>query len=224
MERIHKIWEHPLYQEQFQLLQDAESDRIFCRHTLEHFLDVARLTYISSLEAQADYPKVLIYATALLHDIGRYGQIAHGIPHEQAGAELAGRIMADCGFLPEEIQEVQAAILSHRGSRTSAAADTQNCSLTDSAANMKNCSSTDHAAKAQICTLAGDATDTQKPALAGDVVDTHGSGTAAWDFRSTWSLSTQLAAADKHSRCCFACPAASECNWSPEKKNLQILI
>jgi uncharacterized protein len=200
MERIHKIWEHPLYQEHFQALQTAESDRIFCRHTLEHFLDVARLTYINSLEAQAAYPKVLIYAAALLHDIGRYEQIAHGIPHEQAGAELAGRIMEDCEFLPAEIQEVQAAIQSHRGSGTS------------DAANAQNCSSIAPASESQICTLAGDA------------VDTHGSGTAAWDFRSTWSLSTQLAAADKRSRCCFACPAASECNWSPEKKNLQILI
>jgi hypothetical protein len=108
--------------------------------------------------------------------------------------------MEDCEFLPAEIQEVQAAIQSHRGSGTS------------DAANAQNCSSIAPASESQICTLAGDA------------VDTHGSGTAAWDFRSTWSLSTQLAAADKRSRCCFACPAASECNWSPEKKNLQILI
>ena len=50
MERIQKILNHPLYQEQFKLLQDAEKDREFCRHTMEHFVDVARLMYIYTLE------------------------------------------------------------------------------------------------------------------------------------------------------------------------------
>lgn len=114
MERVHKIWTHPLYQEQFQNLQLAEADRRFCRHTLEHFLDVARIAHIHSLERGAALPKELIYAAALLHDIGRYAQIAKGIPHEKAGAELAGKIMADCGFGSEETALVQEAILSHR--------------------------------------------------------------------------------------------------------------
>lgn len=43
MKRIDQILSHPVFREQFSLLQEAEKDRIFCRHTMEHFLDVARL-------------------------------------------------------------------------------------------------------------------------------------------------------------------------------------
>ena len=114
MERIHKIWEHPLYREQFQALQEAEADRIFCRHTLEHFLDVARIACIQNLESDAGLPKVLIYAAALLHDIGRYQQLLLGIPHEKAGAALAEQIMKECGFSREETEIVCLAILRHR--------------------------------------------------------------------------------------------------------------
>lgn len=122
MERIHKIWEHPLYQEQFQALQKAESKRIFCNHTLEHFLAVARIAYIQNLETGAGLPKVMIYAASLLHDIGRYQQIVHGIPHEKAGAALAEHIMSECNFTQEEIHTVCEAILSHRGSTSFPAA------------------------------------------------------------------------------------------------------
>ena len=76
MERIQKILNHPLYQEQFKLLQDAEKDREFCRHTMEHFVDVARLMYIYTLEEKTNVSKELIYAAALLHDIGRYELIS----------------------------------------------------------------------------------------------------------------------------------------------------
>ena len=67
MERIQKILNHPLYQEQFKLLQDAEKDREFCRHTMEHFVDVARLMYIYTLEEKTNVSKELIYAAALLY-------------------------------------------------------------------------------------------------------------------------------------------------------------
>ena len=129
MERIHKIWEHPLYQEQFQALQKAESERIFCNHTLEHFLDVARIAYIQNLETGAGLSKVLIYAAALLHDIGRYRQIAHGIPHEKASTALAERIMSECNFTQEEIHTVCESILNHRGSTLSSDGTTPKAAL-----------------------------------------------------------------------------------------------
>ena len=44
--RISLIWRHPLYQKHCEKIQELEKDRIFCRHTPEHFLDVARLMYI----------------------------------------------------------------------------------------------------------------------------------------------------------------------------------
>ena len=41
MTRVQAIWQHPLYQKHLTALTRLESDRIFCRHTPEHFLDVA---------------------------------------------------------------------------------------------------------------------------------------------------------------------------------------
>lgn len=115
MKRIQDIYSHPLYQEQLTLLTDAEQDRIFCRHTIEHFLDVARLMYLYNLEDQSHLEKEQIYAAALLHDIGRYEQIAIGTPHDEASARMAGQILTDCGFSDTEISEIQNAILHHRG-------------------------------------------------------------------------------------------------------------
>ena len=43
MDRVNQIWNHPLYQNELNKLQLLETDREFCRHTPEHFLDVARL-------------------------------------------------------------------------------------------------------------------------------------------------------------------------------------
>ena len=50
MDRVNQIWKHPLYQTELHKLQLLEADREFCRHTPEHFLDVARLAYIRALE------------------------------------------------------------------------------------------------------------------------------------------------------------------------------
>lgn len=114
MERVHRIQSHPLFQTLWKNLQEAEKTRVFCRHTMEHFLDVARLMYIYALEDGAKLRKDVIYAAALLHDIGRYEQLVSGTPHDIAGARLAGEIMQDCGFTAEEIQSVQGAVSEHR--------------------------------------------------------------------------------------------------------------
>lgn len=119
MKSIQAIFSHPLYQEQFSLLSEAEKDRIFCRHTIEHFLDVARLMYLYNLEEQTGLKKELIYATALLHDIGRYEQISLGTPHDIASARMAEEILHDCNFSDQDIHLIQDAILHHRGNSES---------------------------------------------------------------------------------------------------------
>ena len=96
--RISLIWRHPLYQKHCKKIQELEKDRIFCRHTPEHFLDVARLMYIYSLENKLDLSREIIYATALLHDIGRAQQYLSGISHDIAGTEIAGKILTDLHF------------------------------------------------------------------------------------------------------------------------------
>lgn len=116
MNRINQIFQHPVYQEHFQALQEAEKERIFCNHTMSHFLDVARLMYIRCLEEKAELSRDLIYAAAFLHDIGRFEQIRSGVPHDQASAELSERILPECGFSEAEIAPIVYAILSHRQS------------------------------------------------------------------------------------------------------------
>ena len=114
MNRVNSVWCYPLFQENYQNLQIAEKDRVFCCHGLNHLLDVARLMYIRSLEDNSQLDKELIYTTALLHDIGRFVQIDKGIPHNEAGAELAERILADCGYSKSESVLICEAIGEHR--------------------------------------------------------------------------------------------------------------
>ena len=114
MKRVNLIYEHSVFRNKFQALQEAEKEREFCNHTLEHLLDVARLMYIYALEHDLSIAKELIYATALMHDIGRIDQIEVGTPHEQAGAALCDVILPECGFDTNEIQAIKAAILHHR--------------------------------------------------------------------------------------------------------------
>lgn len=114
MDRVNQIWKHPLYQTELHKLQLLEADREFCRHTPEHFLDVARLAYIRALEENYPVSKELIYCTALLHDIGRARQYEDGTPHDEAGAIIAGQILKELGFPPEEMEAIVSAIRGHR--------------------------------------------------------------------------------------------------------------
>lgn len=249
MEQIRQIWEHPLYRKNFEMLQEQETERIFCNHTLEHFLDVARIMRIFDLEqthqmqseapsgrlkqdgaqgavgvesaasqelepaasdetkssvshpqttphletashpqsvprSQEPLEKTLIYAAALLHDLGRAEENLTGTPHHEAGAKLSAQIMKDCGFSMEEIHMVCEAILNHRGSVVSELDGEPKNGLQR-------------------------ARETERDAAR---------------MRKGRRLAELLYRADKKSRCCFACPAAAECNWSDEKKNLQIEI
>lgn len=114
MKRVDKVMNHPVFRENMEKIEQAELDRFFCRHGLQHILDVARIFYILALEQKLNADKELIYATAVLHDIGRYEQYANKIPHNEAGAEIAGQILADCGFTDEECKRAVDAIRGHR--------------------------------------------------------------------------------------------------------------
>lgn len=150
MQRCNQIYNHPLYQAQLEKIKQNEINRRFCLHNLEHSLDTARIGYIMILEKHLPIKKELFYAAALLHDIGRYS----GKPHNESGAQLAEKIMPDCGFDESEIKTVSEAIYGHRCEK--------------------------------------DGTD----------------------------FSSVLYAADKKSRLCFKCPAADECYWEQEKRNI----
>lgn len=114
MTRVHQLQVHPVFVDTLQLLNEAEETRIYCKHGLDHLLDVARLMYIYNLEEGTGIRKDVIYATALLHDLGRYEQITIGTPHEQASFHLAEEILPDCGYSTCEMRQIQQAILHHR--------------------------------------------------------------------------------------------------------------
>ena len=118
MKRIDQILSHPVFREQFALLQEAEKDRIFCRHTMEHFLDVARIAMLLNLEEnKKPIRKDWIYGAALLHDIGRFVQYADGTDHAAASAALAPQILKDCGYSGKETEVIVEAIANHRNKK-----------------------------------------------------------------------------------------------------------
>ena len=140
MERVNKILNHDLFKEYVQKNRMAEENRRFCHHDMGHLLDVARLAMIFALEsdffsgdseedslqgreqgvcgaydkAGAEAEKELIYAAALLHDIGRWRQYEDGTPHEKVSARLVPKILADCGFTEAETAQIVTAVSEHR--------------------------------------------------------------------------------------------------------------
>jgi len=163
MKKVNAILAHPLYRECYARLEELEKDRIFCRHQMTHLLDVARIAYISNMEQGLGIEKEVIYAAALLHDIGKYVQYEDGTPHEQSGEKIASEILGSLSekdaFSDEENRMILTAIRGHRRLREGAEV-----------------------------------------------------------------LEKLLYTSDKASRMCFACPAEGECDWSTEKKNMELKI
>lgn len=159
MFRIDKIIANSLFLETMKRLSGLESERRFCKHDWSHAMDVARIAYIISLERKLGLTKELIYASALLHDLGRVRQYEEGISHEQAGILLAEQILLESGFEQEEIQIITSAISGHSNNQ--------------------------------------------------NVIEN--------------SLADILYQADKKSRLCFSCPAAGQCNWPDNRKNITIV-
>ena len=114
MKRVIKILKHPVYTACLKQIKELEKDRIFCGHDLAHFLDVARVAALLNAEEGLDVSKELIYAAALLHDIGRHEQYLNGTAHNEASAAIATGILEDCGFTEEEKTAVLGAITEHR--------------------------------------------------------------------------------------------------------------
>lgn len=115
-DRIDKIIKHEQFLDNLRKNMAAEADRRFCRHDMAHFLDVARIGMIIILRENLGISEDLIYAAALLHDIGKHRQYAEGIPHEQASAGIAPEILRECGFSERETGVITDAILAHRDS------------------------------------------------------------------------------------------------------------
>lgn len=91
-------------------IEQNEKDRIFCRHNISHSLDVARIAALMAADEGIHIDRELIYAAALLHDIGRAKTADN---HREKSWELAEDILISCGFSDEERTEIKYAIIYH---------------------------------------------------------------------------------------------------------------
>jgi len=114
MERVNKIVNNSIYKRSYKLIEDYEESRIFCKHDMAHFLDVARLAWIFNLEESLGISREIIYATAILHDIGKPEQYLSNIPHETAGIKTASILLKNSGFNESESEIILSAIKTHR--------------------------------------------------------------------------------------------------------------
>lgn len=112
--KINLIIENHIFQKELLDIEALEKHREFCKHDLQHFLDVARIMYIMKLENKFKSPKHIIYATALLHDIGRAEQYENGTPHDIASVQIAKNILLQCNYETKEIEDILEAIGEHR--------------------------------------------------------------------------------------------------------------
>lgn len=118
MTRVRAVWEHPAFQRELARLEELEHDRPFCRHGMRHLLDTARIMWILNLEQGLGFSREVLYATALLHDVGKAEQYTGGEPHELAGERLAREILEsappDTRFAPDDVDQMCLAIRGHR--------------------------------------------------------------------------------------------------------------
>ena len=109
------------------------------------------------------FAKDVVYAAAVLHDIGKALQYEARIPHELVGVDIAEQILADlpaeAAYTTDERRMILTAVKGHRRLR-----------------------------------------EDPEP------------------------LEKLLYESDKASRMCFACPAEAQCDWSREKKNMEIKV
>ncbi len=113
MQRVDNILNNKMFRDKVAKIEELEKDRIFCRHDMDHFLDVARIAALIASDEGFTEDREMIYAAALLHDIGRDEQYVNGTPHEKASAGLAPEILRDCAFDEEEIKVIVKAIADH---------------------------------------------------------------------------------------------------------------
>lgn len=114
MDNIDKILNSKLYKEALEKLKKYEENREFCNHTIEHFIDVARIAYIMVLEEGINISKEVIYAIGLLHDIGRVKQYEEGIHHDIASVDMSRRILKETSFTKEDVNIILNGIANHR--------------------------------------------------------------------------------------------------------------
>lgn len=116
MARLEAIYRDETWLSCMAEIEAAEDERRYCKHDISHLMDVARIAYIYSLEEDLKLARDVIYAAALLHDIGRSAEYRSGISHDEAGAIAAAEILSRSHFTENERAAIINSIRNHRGS------------------------------------------------------------------------------------------------------------
>lgn len=117
MNRVNQILTNDLFKSYMRELKILERDRIFCKHDIEHLLSVARIMRIKALEENMKTDADIIYAAALLHDIGRVIAYKNGSDHAKESAKIAEQILSDCNFEQADKEKILFAILHHNDNK-----------------------------------------------------------------------------------------------------------
>lgn len=88
-----KVLEHATYQDRLAKLALMEEQRVFCKHDLEHSLEVARIALQVARGNDLQISEDVIKTTALLHDMGRVEQYEQGVSHVEASVAFAREIL-----------------------------------------------------------------------------------------------------------------------------------
>ena len=112
MDRINRLMKDDEFLQRIGYINEKEINREFCRHGLSHLLDTARIAYILNLEENMGLDKEMIYAMALLHDIGR-SEDKSDEHHSKAGLPVANALLERNGFDSKEIEVICHAIEKH---------------------------------------------------------------------------------------------------------------
>ena len=113
MKKVNEILNNDKYIKYINEIKCLEKNRIYCRHDMSHFLDMARIAYILVLEEGLDYSKEVIYGIGLLHDIGRAEEYKNNINHDEAGVTIAEEILKETSYTDYEKSIILNAIASH---------------------------------------------------------------------------------------------------------------
>ena len=115
MQRIAKLQQDSDFQSLLNRIDEGERDRIFCRHGLAHLLNVARIAWIEALERRLPLEKPVVYAAALLHDLGRAFDRDN---HDTAALDIGRDILIRSGFDAPDIASILQAVAAHGDKRT----------------------------------------------------------------------------------------------------------
>jgi uncharacterized protein len=81
-------------------------------HGLDHIRRVVSLCEVIGKEEHADM--MVLLPAALLHDIARPLEMREGVPHEEAGAQMAEHYLRSIAYNEENIKKITHAIRTHR--------------------------------------------------------------------------------------------------------------